>query len=213
MDLRRLPAIDVMSMVEVGFDVSRGISGLDLTAGLKKPYLLPQVSFLLAEDHFFDVGLGWSEEGIQIFFRIDSPFEEAFFPDVEKGDGVEVFIDTRGVDSAVTIHKYCHHFIFLPKAVDGIQAAEVTRFKSDDRHEPASSENFSVISKFKTNSYEMQITIPEISLFGYNPLQIPKLSFACVIHRSNKAKGHFGQSGIDFKCESCPALWTKLRLV
>ncbi len=213
MDLRKLPAIDVMSLVDLTFDIPKLVPGLNLKGGLKKPYLLPSVAFLLAEDSFFDLGIGWSEEGIQLFFQIESKFEGAFFPDIEKGDGVEVFIDTRAIESAVTIHKYCHHFLFYPKEVDGIQAIEVTRFRNDDCHDPASPENFSVESIIKAGLIEMQITIPEISLFGYNPLQIPRLGFACLVHRSNKETGHFPQSGVDFKVESCPALWAKMRLV
>ena len=202
MDLRKLPAIDVKSMIDVSFDLVKG-----------KPRLLPSVAYLLGEVPFFEVGMAWSEEGIHLCFKIETKFEACFFPEVEKGDGVEVFIDTRGIDSAVTIHKYCHHFIFLPEKVNGIQSAEVTRFKSNDRHDPALHENFSVESKIKAHSIEMQITIPEISLFGYNPLQNPKLGFACIVHRSNKEKGHFPQSGVDFMIERCPLLWAKMKVI
>ena len=212
MDLRKLPPIDVMGMLEPTLNLVKG-TNITFDKGLKKPYLLPTIAPLLAEDPFYSLGMCWSDDGIKLFLRVDSKFEGVFFPEVEKGDGIEVFIDTRSVTNASSIHKYCHHFIFYPKEVEGISGIEVTRFKSDDRHDPASSENFSIDSTVKAKVIEMEITIPEMSLFGYNPAEVPKMGFACRVHRSSGDVGHFPLSGLDYKIETCPALWARFKLV
>ena len=212
MDLRKLPPIDVMSMVEPVVDVAYG-KEVTLEKAMRPPYLVPDVSHLLVEEPAYKLGMAWAYEGLKIFFRIESKFSGCFFPEVEKGDGVEVFIDTRSIATTSGIHKYCHHFVFLPKEVDGIVAAEVTRFKGDDKHDPASAENFSVESQIKGGKIDMQIIIPEASLFGYNPEESPKIGFACRVHRSNKDAGHFPLSEVDFKLSLSPALWARMRLV
>ncbi len=212
MDLRKFPPVDVMSMVEPLFDVVKG-EGVSFEKGIKAPYLIPSVATLLAEDPFYALGICWSLEGIKLFLRVDSKFGGSFFPDVEKGDGIEVFIDTRSNATSSVIHKYCHHFVFLPKEVDGVQAAEITRFKSDDRHDPAPFESFTVRSVLKGKCIDMEITIPEISLFGYNPDQVRKIGFACRVHRSSGSPGHFPLSEVDFKLKICPALWARMQLV
>lgn len=212
MDLRKLPPVDVMSMVEPVIEVVKG-ENIPFEKGLKPPYLVAPVSELLAEDPFYSLGICWSLSGIKLFFRMETKFSGSFFPEVEKGDGVEVFIDTRSIATTSGLHKYCHHFVFLPKEVDGIVAAEVTRFKGDDKHDPALCENFSVNSVIKGSRIDMEITIPEISLFGYNPLEVPKMAFACRVHRSNGEAGHFPLSEVDFKLRTSPALWARMRLV
>lgn len=211
MDLRKLPAIDVMSMVEPQIDVIYA-KLISFDKAMKPPYLIPDVSHLLAEEEPFKLGMAWSYEGLKLFFRIKSTFAGSFFPEVDKGDGVEVLIDTRSIGTTSGIHKYCHHFIFLPKEVDGIVAAEITRFKGDDKHDPALAENFSVETKTKSGQIDMEITIPERCLFGYNPEESPKIGFACRVHRLNKEAGHFPLSEVDFKLSTSPALWARMRL-
>lgn len=212
MDLRKLPPVDLMSLFEVSLPIAKGKPS-SFARALKSPYLIPSVADFLGEDSFFQLGLSWTEEAFYLYFKIDVPFQGAYFPEFERGDAIEVFIDTRGIVSATSIHKYCHHFVFLPKEVDGIQAVEVTRFKNQDRHPPASHENFVIDTKIKKHEIEMEIMIPEISLFGYTPTQVPKLGFACRVHRSKEESGHFPLSGKDFKIETSPAIWARLDLI
>jgi len=201
LDLRELPAMDIGS-----FFKWKGALEKEMTP-------LPDMAEYLGEESFAEVSALWSDIGLKLCVSVEVPFEGCFFPDVEKGDGLELFIDTRGVEDALVIHKYCHHFIFLPKEIDGISGAEVTSFRGEDRHAPADPGNFEVKSTFYKKEYTMEIVIPEICLFGYDDRgEDPWIGFAFRLHRTGGKPMHFPQSSIDLKIEAHPALWAKMQL-
>lgn len=179
---------------------------------LSDPYLLPEMDEYLLEESFARVGIARSDRGLSISVSVEKGFEECHFPAVEKGDGVEVFIDTRGIDDAFVVHKYCHHFIFLPKPVDGIEAVEVTKFRGEDKHEHCKPETLSVLSTMMRSSYSMEIQISEMSLFGYDPDEYPRIGFAMRIHRPKGGAQHFPMNSVDYKIEAHPNLWARLEL-
>ena len=75
------------------------------------------------------------EEGIELQVVVNQPVQECFYPDVSRGDGIELFFDTRDVKTSGYNTRFCHHFFFLPEAVDGHQAGELTRFRTEDVHD------------------------------------------------------------------------------
>lgn len=166
----------------------------------------------LLEEGFAKVGISWSESGLFLSILFDKSFDECYFPAIEKGDGVEVFIDTRAIDDAVVVHKYCHHFVFVPKPVDGIFGAEVTKFRGEDKHEHCDVETLFVESSMSRGSYSMEIQISEMSLFGYDPHEYPKIGFGLRIHRAKGSPQHFPMNSVDYKVEAHPNLWARLEL-
>lgn len=203
MDLRQLPAIDAASLFQMGGKIPKKE---------KKPRFLPRVNGYLAEEGFGDVAVAWSPDGLFFTVKVGKGFESAYYPDVAKGDGLELFVDTRGIDSAAIVHKYCHHFVFLPKEKDGVSGAEITRFRTDDKHELSSPDKLTLLSEFTAKSYTMNIHIPESCLFGYDPYEYRKIGLGYVIHRAGKEPQHFPLSGLCYKLESSPGLWAKFTL-
>jgi len=201
-DLRELPPVDIGSCFKW-----KGVVEKTMTS-------LPRMDEYLSEEGFAELSLAWSEGGLKVHLSVESTFKGSFFPDVEKGDGLELFIDTRGVEEALVMHKYCHHFIFLPKEVDGIIGAEVTSFRGEDKHIPADPENFEVKTTFQRMGYTMEILIPEICLFGYDDRgEDPWIGFAFRLHRQGEKPMHFPVSSVDLKMEAHPALWARLQLI
>lgn len=196
MDLRDVPAVMPLHF----FDVCA------------KPGLLKGYSEFLDEDPFCEVEIECALKGIDLNLKVNKGFEKAFFPSVEKGDGFELFIDTRGIREAVIVHKYCHHFVFLPKEMDGILGVEVTRFRTNDTHELCAKESLKVVSKLAKDHYTMQIHILRESLFGYDPSEYEILKFAYIVHRGPSEPNHFPKSNNVYNLKDHPSLWAELNL-
>ena len=99
-----------------------------------KKYLLADTSALCSEESFAEVAMGWHQQGLEIYVRIDEPFRQAHYPEVDRGDSIEVFVDTRDVKTASFNTRFCHHFFFLAEGIEGHFAGEMTRFRTEDVH-------------------------------------------------------------------------------
>lgn len=178
----------------------------------QKPYLLPSFSELLDQESFAQVAMCYSNKGVWIAVEVEKSFEEVFFPKVEQGDGIEIFIDTRDVKSVGSMHKFCHHFIFLPKPVTDFMACEVTRLRVEDSHPLADPSLLHVNATFSKNSYEMRIFIEADALYGFDPDQTHRIGFAYKIHRYKKSTQDFSLSSQDVQIEKYPQLWASITL-
>jgi hypothetical protein len=179
---------------------------------LKKMEEIPSLSNLLDEVAFGSISLAWSEEGIAGKLTVKKPFEGAFFPEYAKGDSLEVFIDTRDHKKSSFASRFCHHFVFLAGEVNGIQAEEVTRFRSEDSHPLCSSSDLKVLCKASGNSYELSFIIKESALHGYDPSQFPRIGFAYKINRVKGKPQHFPCSSTRFELFEHPSLWSSITL-
>ncbi|NGX45159.1 MAG: hypothetical protein K940chlam2_00302 [Chlamydiae bacterium] len=179
---------------------------------LKKKHQLPDLSDLLIEESFASLAIGWSAAGLRFDIEVERPFVEAFYPDVLRGDSVELFIDTRNLKSAGFPTRFCHHFAFLPKPVDGIQAVEKTRLRPDEMRELAPQELLKVESVFKRRGYQIQIFLPSEALHGYDPKVFEKLGFAFRINRSGGDPMHFPLCSDQFEIGLHPSLWSSLKI-
>jgi len=174
---------------------------------------LPDLSGMLAEESFASVSLSWSPEGIQCTFEVKEPLTGSFFPDYDKGDAIEIFIDTRDNKSASFASRFCHRFVILGEEVSGIKAQEITRFRSEDSHPLCDPEDIDVEIKKKRSGYDAIITLPKVVLYGYDPLQFAGIGFAYRIHRQKNTPQHFPFSTKHFEPLQHPALWASLLLV
>lgn len=174
---------------------------------------LPDSSALLAESRFADVLFSWNEEGISISVVVDKPFEEAMYPDFAQGDALELFFDTRDVKSSSFLTRFCHRFLILPVAVQGIQALELTSFRTEDTHPLADPADLCVKATLSKNSYQLDIFFPAHCLHGYDPTQFDRMGFTYRLHRKGGAPQHFSASSADFNIEQNPRLWGSLKLI
>lgn len=178
----------------------------------KKPFLLPSTELFLGEESFADVAMWYEMEGIHLSIMVHKSFEDVAFPNVEEGDSVELFFDTRDLKEIGSIHKFCHHFIFLPKEVGGIIACEITKLRADDAHPLCDPKTLHVQTAFSKKSYEMRIFISQEALYGFDPNSFNRIGFAYRINRKGGKSQHFTVSSLDYSIEKYPSLWASLKL-
>ncbi len=197
---------------QVYFDMAKAKT-LPAKKKYQKPFLLPDTSDLLLEDRFADVSSCYNGNGIGVSILVNKPFEDVSFPQVTYGDSLELFIDTRDLKSARILHKFCHHFVFFPKDVAGVQAMELTKFRGDDTHELCQSSDLHVSTTFHKKSYEMDVWIDQKALFGFDPSRFDRLGFSYRINQKKGESQHFNVSSKDATFEKHPNLWGTFNLL
>jgi hypothetical protein len=178
-----------------------------------KKYLLPDTSALCGENPFAEVALGWNQEGIEGYVRIDETFTQAFYPAVERGDSVEVFIDTRDVKTATFNTRFCHHFFFFAEGVEGKFGGEITHFRTEDVHPLCDPKDLKVKSHCQAGTYAINFFIPSHCLVGYDPAQFKRMGFSYRINRSQGLPQHFSVVTDDYQIDQQPSLWASIKLV
>lgn len=178
----------------------------------EEKYLVPDSPFLLKEEPFAKLHMGWNEEGLYFLLQCDRSFVDVFYPDFTRGDAFQLFIDTRNNKSTTILTKFCHQFLFLPKETDGIQSIELTRFRTDDQHELCDPKELNCTASFQKNSYSMNIFIPTQCLHGYDPAECNRIGFTYCVYGAGGFRQHFSSHSEEFAYESLPALWSNVRL-
>lgn len=176
-------------------------------------YLLPDTSALCSESSFAQIALGWNEEGLEGIVIINKPFHRGRYPDVSRGDSFELFIDTRDVKTSGFNTRFCHHFFFLAEAIEGHQAGEITRFRTEDTHPLCDPNDLKIKSLLKASSYTLNFFIPNHCLYGYDPAQFGRLGFSYRVNRAEGFAQHFSVVTDDYQIEQQPSLWATLRLI
>jgi len=179
----------------------------------QKKYRLPDVSELNCEESFADVHMGWNEEGLAFLVKVHQLPEGSAYPNPEEGDSVELYIDTRDIKTARFNHRFCHHFAFLAEQVEGVQAAELTHFRTEDVHPLCDPRDLEVQVTVKKSSYVMSIWVPAKSLHGYDTSQCDRLGFSYRINRWGGEPQHFSVHSAEYHVDQNPSLWSRLRWV
>lgn len=178
-----------------------------------KAFLLPNTTALCSEEHFADVAMGWNREGLIFDINVLHPFQNVSFPEITEGDSIELFIDTRDIKTSGFNTRFCHHFFFLPEAMSGHQAGEITRFRTEDAHAHCDPHDLVVKAHIKSNSYNLQIFIPSQCLHGYDPDQSDRIGFTYRINRPDGPPQHFSAVSEEYQIEQQPSLWSSVKLV
>lgn len=178
-----------------------------------RKYQLPDTAALCAEESFVEVAMGWMAEGLELMIKVDSPFKKGFYPDVTRGDSVELFIDTRDVKTSGFNTRFCHHFFFLAEGVEGHMAGELTHFRTEDVHPLCDADELKVKALTQKSNYVLNIFIPSNCLHGYDPEQFNRLGFTYRVNRSEGFPQHFSVVTDDYQVDQQPSLWASLKLV
>lgn len=179
---------------------------------LGKKHLLPSLDSFYEEPPFAEVAMGWNEEGICV--TVAASHAPIIKSDWRAGDAVELFFDTRDIKNSNLVHKFCHHFYFLPVLQQGeniVEAGEITRFHGEEGHTLADPKKFRLFCERK-KGYKLSIFIPAEQLFGYDPLTFDRLGFTYRINRSKGGAQYFSLSQEEFTIEKHPSLWASLKL-
>lgn len=180
---------------------------------LTAAHQLPSTALLCGEEAFAEISIGWGEAGIWFEVAIDKPFEQAAYPDVQAGDSVELFIDTRDLKTAGFNTRFCHHFFFFAQPIEGKTAGEITRFRTEDTHELCEAAHLQVKAHCSRSHHKLAIFIPAQCLHGYAPDQFNRLGFTYRINRFGDAPQHFSVVSRDYQIDQQPSLWSSLRLI
>ncbi len=205
-----LPALFPETFFDCSISIYRS-SKLPTGRGRRK-FLLPDLSSLLDEEIFAEFFLSWDNDGLSIVCNVERPFTDSVYPRYDEGDSLEIFIDTRDLKEVGVIHRFCHHFLFLPVEVQGVQSLEITNFRGEDKHILADSSQILVETTFEKKTYQFAIYLPKGVLYGYDPMNIPRLGFAYRLHRAKGSPQHFPLSTRACAIERFPALWASLQL-
>ncbi len=203
-----LPSLSPAFFVQVRGEVARKeTSGIE-----RKMFKLPHYAWLVDEEPFADVYMGWNQEGVSLFFEIDKAFEEARYPQYEEGDSVELFLDTRDMKQATYAHRFCHHFLILPAEVHGVRALEITRLRADDKRPLCEADDLYVEAEFGKKKYTLKIGIPSACLYGFDPEVCDRLGFTYRINRGSGSAQHFSISSRSCPIAQYPAVWASMKL-
>lgn len=181
-----------------------------ITPKNRHKYLLPLTSDLCGDWPFAEVAMGWNRDGLELSISVDQAVQRVSYPN---GDSVELFFDTRDVKTSGFNTRFCHHFFFLPEAVEGQQAGEITRFRGEETHELCDPNELAVKAALKSSGYMMLLFIPRSCLHGYDPDQFGRLGFTYRINRASGPPQHFSVVSDDYSIEQHPSLWSSVRLV
>jgi len=176
-------------------------------------YALPSFSALMGEESFADWSVGWSTEGLAFDVLIQKPFEEAVYPEITKGDSVEIFIDTRDVKTSGFNTRFCHYFYFFAEPIEGRQKGELTHFRTEDAHPLCLPEDLVLEAELSSKSYRLKIFIPAECLVGYDPNEFNRMGFSYRVNRTKEPPQHFLTDSKEFTLEQQPSLWTSIKLV
>ncbi len=179
----------------------------------KAAYAVPSFAEMHGEKECSTLYFAWSEEGLHFHLDSDVKMGESHFPDYDLGEALELFIDTRDIKNKTFNHRFCHQFVFLPEAVSGVQAKEVTRFRTEDLHPLAEASLLEVVSYKKKKGYEMEIFIPKEALFGYDPAEFNRMGFCFVQHFSDHSPVEMTLLQKEIQIDQNPSVWSSVKFV
>ncbi len=207
--LESLPAIYPLHF----FSISAGLNYQEDSAQISKnKFLLPDTSEFLAEEHFADCHMSWNQEGIFLEVEINKPLEDVLYPDFRKGDSIELFFDTRDLKTAGFPTRFCHHFVILPKEVQGIKVQEISKFRAEDTHPLCDPDDILTETEATKKGFKVRIGLPSSVLHGFDPTSFDRLGFTYRINRPAAPPEHFAISSKQYAIEQQPALWASLKL-
>ena len=201
-----------ISLFALQLDCHRKASAV--TSVLDQRWLLPAASAFSVQEPFAKVYMAWDTDGLWGAVEVLGAIHPVSFPMVTEGSSVELFLDTRDSKQSGFIHRFCHHFVFLPQpTADGRAGGEITRFRTEDAHDWCAPEALQVETQRNPKGYTLRWMIPAHCLHGYDPEHFPRLGFTYRINRGKEEPQHFAVSAQDFSLEQQPSLWASMRLM
>lgn len=209
--LEALPAISPISCFSLNFSIPFATDNFFGKKKYREIDFLPNTQIASNQEIFGEIIIGWNLQGIYLIVQVHQPFENSSSIDVSRGDGIEIFIDTRDQKSH-NITRFCHHFIFLPAASDNVLSKEVTEFSLENTRKLADSTDLLNNVTFSKRGYRMDICILEKALYKFNPIDINTLGFTYLLHRKSGSPQYFSASPKEFRVEKSPMLWASGKL-
>lgn len=141
---------------------------------------LPDLTGVEGADPYADVYLGWSEEGL--YFGVDVRGKAGLKVEPNrplKGDGVQIWVDTRDVREAHRASRFCHHFFFLPTGgtKKGPVAGQMRIRRARAQGKPCEPQSISVSARIRRAGYTLSAHLPSDILHGFDPDDNTRIGF------------------------------------
>lgn len=170
---------------------------------------LPDLMGVEGKDAYADVYLGWTEEGV--YLGVDArgkPGLEVQPKRPLKGDGIQVWLDTRDVRDAHRASRFCHHFYFLPTGgrSDGPVAGQVRIRRARAQGKPCEPQSITVAARVSKGGYRLSAFLPADILTGYDPDDNSRFGFTYLI-RDRRLGRQYWTADEPLPVAYDPSLW------
>ena len=179
-------------------------------------YLLPDLMGVDGLSAFAQVYLAWDESGLYVAVHVPHKTRYRLDPrNHERGDSLEVFVDTRDVKDVRRGHRYCHRFYFLPGGSGSDGKQPIGRQTSIDRAReqapPCPEESIRVGLRRLKKSYALEVKLPAAGLNGFQPGEFDRLGFTYLLHDSEHGTQSWS-GGPDLPIATDPSTWGTVAL-
>ena len=178
-------------------------------SGWDKANLLPDLMTLDGTDAYADVYLGWNQEGI--YFGVDVKEEAGLEVQPSrplKGDGIQIWLDTRDVRDAHRASRFCHQFYFLPRGgrSDGPLAGQVRIRRARAQGKPCEPQSITVASRVSKKGYRLSAFLPAEILTGFEIEDNNRFGFTYLI-RDRRLGRQYWTADEPLPVSYDPSLW------
>ncbi len=167
---------------------------------------------MLNESEFCTAFMGWHETGLYFHFDVEAKTIVLSYPDFSNADAIELFIDTHNAKHARSVHRFCHHFFFLPEPCEGILCGEITKMRAEEMRALTTQDQIEYKPKRTKHGYSADIYLPSDALYGFEPDTFFEIGFTYKISRSDGVEQHFALSSRHCAIEQHPYLFASLKL-
>lgn len=177
-------------------------------------FIVPDLSEVDGKDTFANVYMAWNDGGL--YWAVDVKGNAQCAVDHKRplrGDGLQVWVDTRDVRNAHRGSRYCHHFCFWPQSsgeAAGGRQFRVRRARAQARMQDAG--RFTVASMENDAGYSLEVHIPADALTGFDPEENNRIGFAYVL-KDKKLGRQFWTADEILPVSYDPSLWGTAELI
>ncbi|HAN97234.1 MAG TPA: hypothetical protein DCQ98_07295 [Planctomycetaceae bacterium] len=196
------------------FDGKWGRTGVELP----EAYRLPTFAELAGKRPFADVRGAWNESGLLFEAKVVRKSQVSWCREgmPADSDGLHLWIDTRDTHTIHRASRYCHRFMAAPIGAGkaGIDPFAVMLSIPRAKEEPksASREPLPVVAKRLPDGYWLAVRIPADRLFGYEPIDHPRIGFFYSVVDRELGNQNWNLGG-DYPYVEDPSLWGTADLV
>lgn len=178
---------------------------------------LPDLVAMDGREAFADVCAGWTADALYIAVEVRGNGEPAVQSKrPTRGDGLQVWIDTRDVRNAHRASRYCHHFFFLPEGKGRGQkqpmAGQLRIRRARAQSTPCNPQDIDISSRVLSDGYRMEVRLRAGLLTGFDPEENRRLGFTYLL-RDHVLGRQYWSSDESLPVSYDPSLWGTLELV
>ncbi len=178
------------------------------------PFLVPDLTGIDGKTPFADVYMAWNHQGVYV--AVETNGLSATQVDTDhplRGDGLQIWIDTRDVRTASRGSRYCHHFCFWPGVESekpGGRQFRLRRARAQARL--CDADQLHVASRVSKSGYCLELHILKSALTGFDPDENNRLGFTYLL-KDRKLGRQFWTADETLPVSYDPSLWGTAELV